>query len=80
MTDAQPRRLADGGIDYDYYHRRVRRMRRASRRQAGRRCAQFIRPLIGAVVVAASILIPAGIADCIICGSKPLNLVVASHQ
>jgi hypothetical protein len=60
------RRLANGGIDYDHYRHRARRMRRASRRRAGRHCVRAIRPLIAAVViVAALIVIPANTAGCI---------------
>jgi hypothetical protein len=81
MFANETRRLADGRIDYDHYHRRVRHMRRASRRHAARRCLRLIRPLIGAAAVAtAFILIPAGAVDCLICGSKPITLVIASHD
>jgi hypothetical protein len=75
------RRLADGGIDYDHYRRRMYRMRRAARRHAGSRCLRVIRPLIAAAVVAAAIiLIPPSLADCVICGARPLPLVIASHH
>jgi hypothetical protein len=81
MFENEIHRLADGSIDYDHYRRRVRRIRRASRRQAARRCLRVVRPLIGVAAVAvAFILIPQGVGDCIICGAKPLTLIIASHH
>ena len=81
MVHVQRRRLADNRIDYDYYHRRLRRIRRVSRLRAGQHCARLVRPVIGAAaIVAAFILIPSGIADCVICGSDPLNFAITSHH
>jgi len=79
MAHAQPRRLADNRIDYDYCHRRLRRMRRVSRLRAGQHCARLLTPIIGAAaIVAAFILIPAGIGDCVICGPDALKIAVTS--
>jgi hypothetical protein len=80
MSDFQPRRLADGGIDYDYYRHRARRIRRVSRRRAGRHCARLFRPLAVAAVAAALVLVVAAPADCATCDPKLLNLASASRH
>jgi hypothetical protein len=81
MFDDQTHRLADGSIDYGHYHRRVLRMRRASRRLVARRWLRAINPLIAAAAVAAAlILIPPSAADCVICGARPLSLLITSHH
>jgi anti-sigma factor RsiW len=75
-------RLADGSIDYDHYHRRARRLRRASRRHSARRWLRVIGPFAGAAALAASfILVPAATFDCCAaCAFKRINRVIASHQ
>lgn len=75
MAEIQPRRLADGGIDYNHYRRRANRLRRHSRRHALRQLARFGHPLIGAVFLgAAFVLIPPGSADCVLGGLTPAGL------
>lgn len=52
MSDVQPRRLANGQIDYGHYRGRARRLRMRSLRRAGQRCARLVRVPIGAIATA----------------------------
>ena len=54
MLDIQPRRLADGGIDYNHYRRRAHKLRSGARRGAVRRCWRLTHRLIRAALVAAA--------------------------
>jgi hypothetical protein len=54
MLHVQPRRLADGGIDYNHYRRRAHKLRSGARRRAVRRCWRLTHRLIGAALVAAA--------------------------
>jgi hypothetical protein len=52
MLHVQPRRLADGGIDYNHYRRRAHKLRSGARRRAVRRCWRLTHRLIVAAVSA----------------------------